>query len=62
MAYVKEVRLTEARKRLTASDEKLAAVAEATGFSNAFHLSREFKRRIGMAPGEFRKRYRALRV
>ncbi|HEV8245195.1 MAG TPA: AraC family transcriptional regulator [Polyangiaceae bacterium] len=62
MAYVKEVRLTEVRKRLTASDEKLSAVAEATGFSNPFHLSREFKRQIGMAPGEFRKRYRTLRV
>lgn len=62
MDYVKQVRLAEARKRLIASDDKLAVIAEATGFTNPFHLSREFKRQVGVPPGEFRKQQRSLVV
>jgi AraC-like DNA-binding protein len=62
VAYLKEVRLDEARKRLLASDAKLAAIAEATGFANPFHLSRELKRHLGVTPAEFRRRHRTLQV
>jgi AraC-like DNA-binding protein len=62
IAYLKEVRLDEARKRLLASDAKLAVIAEATGFANPFHLSRELKRHLGITPAEFRRRHRTLEV
>jgi AraC-like DNA-binding protein len=62
IAYLKEVRLEDARKRLLASDAKLAAIAEATGFANPFHLSRELKRHLGVTPAEFRRRHRTLEV
>jgi AraC-like DNA-binding protein len=62
MAYLKEVRLAEARRRLIATDERLSDVAEATGFSGPFHLSREFRRHVGLPPAEFRKRHRTLEV
>jgi AraC-like DNA-binding protein len=62
IAYLKQVRLDEARKRLLASDAKLAAIAEATGFANPFHLSRELKRHLGLAPAEYRRRHRTLEV
>jgi AraC-like DNA-binding protein len=62
MAYLKEVRLTEAKNMLLTGDAKLAAIAEATGFANPFHLSREFKRRLGASPAEFRRRHRPLQV
>jgi AraC-like DNA-binding protein len=62
MAYLKEVRLDEARKRLLASDAKLSAIAEATGFANPFHLSRELKRYLGITPAAFRKLHRSLDV
>jgi transcriptional regulator GlxA family with amidase domain len=62
MEYLKEVRLDEARKRLLASDDKLSAIAEATGFANPFHLSRELKRHLGVTPAAFRKLHRGFEV
>jgi AraC-like DNA-binding protein len=62
MEYLKEVRLDEARKRLLASDDKLSAIAEETGFANPFHLSRELKRHLGITPAAFRKMHRGFEV
>jgi len=59
MAYLKEIRLVEARNILIAGDSKLTSIAHATGFADAFHLSREFKRRFGLPPTEFRARHLA---
>lgn len=56
MEYVKRIRLNEAAARLSLTDQPLKAVAAETGFANPFHLSREFKRRFGLSP----KQYRAL--
>jgi AraC-like DNA-binding protein len=62
MDYVKEVRLAQARNRLLAGDAKLSVVSQEAGFASAFHFSREFKRRFGMSPTDFRKRQRLLDV
>lgn len=59
MAYLKEIRLVEARNTLIAGDMKLTSIAHATGFADAFHLSREFKRRFGLPPTEYRARHLA---
>jgi AraC-like DNA-binding protein len=54
MAQVKELRLQAAARRLLISADRVGEVAEATGFANAFHFSREFARRYGMPPREYR--------
>lgn len=50
-AYVRNVKLENAVK----IRQSLAEIAETTGFSDAFHLSRLFKREYGVSPSQFRK-------
>lgn len=54
MEFVRTVRLEEAARLLVATNEKLAGVAEATGFADAFHLSHAFKARFGVSPRDYR--------
>jgi len=56
MEYAKRIRLDEAASQFSLTDRLLKEVAANTGFANPFHLSREFKRRFGLSP----KQYRAL--
>ncbi|HEX8552187.1 MAG TPA: AraC family transcriptional regulator [Abditibacteriaceae bacterium] len=57
-AWISYVRLDEAARRLVRSDAKLEAIARATGFGSAGRLSKVFRRRFGLSPGEFRKQMR----
>jgi len=54
MEYVKRIRLNEAAAQFSSSDSLLKEVADQTGFANPFHLSREFKRRFGLSPRQYR--------
>ena len=54
MEHLKELRLAHAARRLLTSGDTIAAVAEAVGFANQFHFSREFARRYGMPPRSYR--------
>jgi len=40
---------------LTSSDESLAEIASRVGYDSDTALSRAFKRKVGVPPGEFRK-------
>lgn len=51
---LRRLRLTKARAMI-ALGLSLEAIAHETGFSDAFHLSREFKRAHGMSPKAFRE-------
>ncbi|MFA4943486.1 MAG: AraC family transcriptional regulator [Lentisphaeria bacterium] len=53
--YIHRRRLECAQMLLRKPELKLAAVAAATGFHDAFHLSKAFKRLTGRSPREFRK-------
>jgi len=55
MRYVRELRIGEARRRLSATVDSVAEIAEATGFANQFHFSREFRRATGMTPSAYRR-------
>lgn len=55
--YVLHLRLTQARRMLSASDATLDAVAQQLGFSSGFHLSSAFKRAYGIAPEHWRKQF-----
>jgi len=56
MEYARRIRLNEAAAQFSLTDRLIKEVADRTGFANPFHLSREFKRRFGLSP----KQYRAL--
>ncbi|MCT7355373.1 helix-turn-helix transcriptional regulator, partial [Streptomyces sp. 15-116A] len=57
-AYVEQVRIEAARRALTEGDEPLEAVARRCGFGTAETLRRTFHRRIGVAPSDYRSRFR----
>ncbi len=63
MSYVSQLRLKKAASLFSQWDQpSVKEVAAATGFANASHLSREFRRRYGVSPRKFRERevFRAL--
>jgi AraC-like DNA-binding protein len=57
--YVTARRIAAAQQWLRASDLTLAEIALQTGFADAFHLSRTFKRQTGMSPSVYRKHARS---
>lgn len=55
---IAEVRLEEAARRLTHTDDTLTQIARATGFADANHLCKVFRRRYRLTPGTFRRQMR----
>ena len=55
LAYLQELRLVEARRRLQSGDASVAEIAAAVGFSDPFWFSRVFRRRWGVPPREMRR-------
>jgi AraC family transcriptional regulator len=53
--YVRSLRIEYACHRLRTSDDTLATVALAAGFSDQSHFSKVFKRRTGLSPAVFRE-------
>ncbi|MEW5958421.1 MAG: AraC family transcriptional regulator [Chloroflexota bacterium] len=51
-AYLNQVRVREARRLLLAG-RPIAAVAFETGFADQSHLTRRFKRIVGVTPGQY---------
>jgi AraC-like DNA-binding protein len=51
-AYLTHLRITHAKQRL-AQGQPIADVAAAVGFSDQSHLTRWFKRIVGVTPGQF---------
>ena len=56
--YVLARRMRRSQELLVKSDLPLAAVAEATGFSNQSHLTSVFSARMGIPPGSYRQTMR----
>jgi AraC-like DNA-binding protein len=50
--YLTQLRINRAKAQLQAGDP-IADVAAATGFSDQSHLTRRFKRIVGVTPGQF---------
>jgi LacI family transcriptional regulator len=53
------LRLNRVRTLLSDSEDTLAQIADATGFSSVAHLSVAFKRATLLSPGEFRRRHQS---
>jgi len=58
-AYLVDRRLESAMHRLRTSDEKIAAIAVESGFSDLGFFNRTFRSRFDTTPGEYRSRVQA---
>ncbi|MBC8103837.1 MAG: helix-turn-helix transcriptional regulator [Cytophagales bacterium] len=56
--YMAQVRLEEVARRLVQTDSTLAVIAAETGFADANHLCKAFRRHYHLSPGAFRKQMR----
>ena len=56
--FVTQVRLEEVARRLMATDHTLETIALATGFADANHLCKVFRRHYHLSPGAFRRQMR----
>jgi transcriptional regulator GlxA family with amidase domain len=60
-AYVEKVRVETARRSLVEGDDPIETVAHTCGFGTAETLRRSFHRHVGVAPSEYRDRFRSIR-
>lgn len=56
MEYVMSIRIENAIKQLSTTDDPIALVAEQTGFGSDTYMTRVFRNRLNKTPGEYRKR------
>jgi AraC-like DNA-binding protein len=54
-AHVLEIRMTEARRRLRETNRPLKDIAAETGFADANHFCKAFRRHCHLSPGAYRK-------
>jgi AraC family transcriptional regulator len=57
--YVRNLRIQDACSKLSATDLPMTEVALACGFSDQSHLSRLFRRYMGVSPRQFRRAHRS---
>ena len=57
-AYIREVRIGVARRRLETGDRAVSEIALECGFYDQSHFTHHFKRVTGMTPLEYRRRFR----
>lgn len=62
LSYLRTVRMQAAMRLLSETDKKLDDVAAQVGYQDAFGFSKVFKRTVGIAPKEFRRRDMADRA
>jgi transcriptional regulator GlxA family with amidase domain len=55
LRYLAELRLALAAHLLETTDDSLAELAERVGYTSEFAFSRAFKRKLGVAPGSYRR-------
>jgi transcriptional regulator GlxA family with amidase domain len=56
-AYVERVRTEAARRQLEQTDDTVVAIANRCGFGTAETMRRNFIRRVGVSPDQYRKTF-----
>lgn len=59
-AYIMDLKLQEARRLLTETDNTIDDIAFSLGFHDGNYFSKVFKKNIGTAPGNYRKQFRLI--
>ncbi len=59
LAEIRGAQLEQVRARLRAGNSSIEEIAGSCGYTSLNHLARDFKRRIGTAPGVYRKKFRS---
>lgn len=59
--YVHTLRLEEAKQLLESGDAPVEAIAQEVGYEDAAFFGRLFRRKVGVTPIQYRKRFRGLR-
>lgn len=62
LEYVHSIRLEEAKHLLETSDLTLSELAERVGYDDAAFFSRLFRRKVGLTPALYRRRFGALKA
>lgn len=57
--HVLALRIEDAKRRLSATDETITDIALATGFGHGQHFSTRFRRATGMTPSRYRQQHSA---
>jgi transcriptional regulator GlxA family with amidase domain len=60
--YVQTLRLEEAKQMLETTDLPVEAVAVEIGYEDASFFRRLFRRKVGLTPSDYRRRFRAIRL
>jgi transcriptional regulator GlxA family with amidase domain len=61
LEYVHRVRIEEAKQMLETGDAPVEAMAAEVGYQDASFFGRLFRRRVGMTPARYRRRFGSLR-
>ncbi|MBN8923321.1 MAG: AraC family transcriptional regulator [Rhodanobacter sp. 68-29] len=61
LEYVHTLRLEEAKQMLEAGSEPVEAIANAVGYEDAGFFGKLFRRKVGLAPVQYRRRFGAMR-
>jgi transcriptional regulator GlxA family with amidase domain len=61
LEYVHTLRLEEAKHSLETTDAPIEQIANEVGYEDASFFGRLFRRRVGLTPAQYRKRFRSLR-
>lgn len=54
--YLRQERISQAKRRLVESRDSIKEIAEQVGYSDPFYFSRDFRQHTGMSPAQFRRR------
>jgi len=61
LEYVHALRLEEAKQMLESSDASIEAIANEIGYEDAGFFSRLFRRKVGLTPARYRRRFGSMR-
>jgi len=61
LEYVQALRIEESKQILETTDLSVEAVAGQVGYEDSSFFGRLFRRKVGLTPAQYRKRFRSLR-
>jgi AraC-like DNA-binding protein len=61
LEYVQALRLEETKHLLETTDQPIEAIANQVGYEDSSFFGRLFRRKVGLTPARYRKRFQGLR-